>query len=118
MDIRTLQLGAGAISTAIFISSTLPMLAKASQTKDLQSYSLPSMALNTAGNLVHWIYISSLPVGPLWILHGFNTAVTLLMLLGHLAYRCHPKLLAAGRAPAGCTTGGRPNVPANAPNGA
>ena len=118
MDIETLQVGAGVVSSAIFMSSTLPMLAKAWQTKDLQSYSLPSLALNTVGNLIHWVYVLSLPVGPVWFLHGFNTAVTLLMLFGHLAYRCHPKLLASGRAPAGCTTGGRPNAPANAPKGA
>lgn len=43
---------AGIISTVIFVS-TLPMLRKAFQTKDLQSYSLGNIVLANGGNIIH-----------------------------------------------------------------
>ena len=49
------------------------MLLKAFTTHDLRSYSLTHIALSNVGNLIHWVYVASLPVGPIWFLHGFFT---------------------------------------------
>jgi uncharacterized protein with PQ loop repeat len=77
---------AGAISTTIFAASTLPMLIKAFRTKDLSSYSLGNMVLSNLGNVIHSIYIFSLPAGPIWLLHGFYLVTTGLMLVWYLRY--------------------------------
>jgi hypothetical protein len=34
-----------------------------------------------AGNAIYWVYVSSLPVGPIWFLHAFSTVSALLMRL-------------------------------------
>ena len=78
---------AGAISTVIFVISTLPMLFKAFRTKDLRSYSLGNIATANVGNLVQCVYVLSLPVGPIWFLHGFYLVATFLMLLWVIRYR-------------------------------
>ena len=77
---------AGAVSTAIFAASALPMLMKAFRTKDLKSYSLPNIALSNVGNVIHSVYVYSLPPGPIWVLHGFYVITTGLMLLWYLRY--------------------------------
>ncbi len=77
---------AGAVSTAIFATSALPMLIKAFRTKDLKSYSLPSIALSNIGNVIHSVYVYSLPAGPIWMLHSFYLITTGLMLLWYLRY--------------------------------
>lgn len=77
---------AGTFSTALFVLSYLPMLVKAARTHDLDSYSRGQLVLATVGNLVNSVYVFSLPVGPIWFLHGFNLACTLLMLAWHLRY--------------------------------
>jgi uncharacterized protein with PQ loop repeat len=77
---------AGAISTAIFALSTLPMLVKAFRTKDLSSYSLGNILLSNLGNLVHSVYVFSLPAGPIWLLHSFYLVTTGLMLFWYLRY--------------------------------
>ena len=77
---------AGSVSTAIFAASTLPMLIKAFQTKDLKSYSLPNIALSNVGNVIYSLYVYSLPPGPIWALHSFYLVTTGLMLLGYLRY--------------------------------
>lgn len=77
---------AGAASTALFVASTLPMLAKARRTRDLASYSLGNLLLANVGNLVHSVYVLSLPPGPIWALHGFYTATSLTMLAWFLRY--------------------------------
>ena len=82
----TLPVLAGIVSTIIFASSTLPMLRKAAATKDLASYSLGNIALANVGNLVHSIYVFSLPVGPIWALHSFYLVSTALMLFWYLRY--------------------------------
>ncbi len=84
-----LQAVAGIAATAVFVGSTLPMLLKAGRTRDLRSYSLANIALANLGNLLQWIYISSLPLGPIWLLHGFNTSSTALMLIWYLRYAAH-----------------------------
>jgi hypothetical protein len=81
-----LPLIAGSISTTIFALSTLPMLAKASRTKDLRSYSMGNILLSNLGNLVHSLYVFSLPAGPIWLLHTFYLVTTALMLVWYLRY--------------------------------
>ena len=77
---------AGAISTTIFALSTLPMVVKAFRTKDLSSYSLGNILLSNLGNLVHSVYVFSLPAGPIWLLHSFYLVTTGLMLVWYLSY--------------------------------
>ena len=77
---------AGAVSTAIFAASALPMLMKAFRTKDLKSYSLPNIALSNVGNVIHSMYVYSLPLGPIWVLHSFYLVTTGLMLVWYLRY--------------------------------
>jgi hypothetical protein len=77
---------AGSVSTAIFIASTLPMLVKARRTKDLASYSLGNILLANIGNLTYAIYVFSLPLGPVWALHGFHLCATGLMLFWYLRH--------------------------------
>jgi uncharacterized protein with PQ loop repeat len=77
---------AGVISTTIFALSTLPMLQKAFQTKDLRSYSLGNILLNNLGNVIHSVYVFSLPAGPIWVLHSFYLVTTGLMLAWYLRY--------------------------------
>ena len=81
-----LPLVAGAVSTAIFAASAVPMLMKAFRTKDLKSYSLPNIALSNVGNVIHSVYVYSLPPGPIWVLHSFYLVATGLMLLWYLRY--------------------------------
>ena len=77
---------AGIASTIIFAASTLPMLVKAYRTRDLSSYSLGNMLLANVGNVVHSVYVVSLPPGPVWVLHGFYVVSTGLMLVWFLRY--------------------------------
>jgi hypothetical protein len=86
MDAHTLQIIAGSISTLLFITSNVPMLLKAFKTKNLHSYSLSNMLLTNVGNLFHWLYISQLPLGPIWLLHSFYTLTSALMLVCYLRY--------------------------------
>lgn len=86
MDIRSLQVFAGFTSTAMFVTGNLPMLFKAYKTKNLKSYSFGHIALGTLGNLIYWLYIASLPFGPVWILQAFFTLSSLLMLFWYLRY--------------------------------
>jgi predicted histidine transporter YuiF (NhaC family) len=50
---------AGAVSTVLFVSSMIPMLAKAARTKDLASYSLSYIALSNLANAIHTTNILS-----------------------------------------------------------
>lgn len=86
MENITLPTFAGMFSSLIFMTSTLPMLAKAFQTKDLRSYSPVQILLANLGNLLHWLYVASLPFGPIWMLHAFHTLTTGLMLVLYLRY--------------------------------
>lgn len=88
MEFQAVQIVAGSISSLFFISSNLPMLLKAFKTKNLRSYSLSTLVLNNIGNLIYWLYVSSLPIGPIWFMHTFYTITTLLMLVGYLCYEC------------------------------
>jgi uncharacterized protein with PQ loop repeat len=83
---HSLSVLAGFASSMIFISSNLPMLFKALKTKDLSSYSPWHLALGTLGNTIYWLYVISLPVGPVWILQAFFTIVSSSMLFCYLRY--------------------------------
>ena len=86
-DLQHISLLAGIISTILFASSNIPMLVKAYRTRNLQSYSLLHMVMSNVGNGVHWIYVFGLPWGPIWVLHGFYTLATALMLVWYLRHR-------------------------------
>jgi hypothetical protein len=62
------------------------MLIKARRSRNLKSYSLGNLLLANLGNVVHSIYVVSLPVGPIWGLHAFYLITTGLMLLWYLRY--------------------------------
>ncbi len=82
---------AGLISTIIFATSTLPMLVKAWRTRDLHSYSFGTISLANAGNLIHSVYVFSLPVGPIWVLHTFHLVTTGLMFAWYLRFEWMPR---------------------------
>ena len=86
MHSDSLSILAGLVSSTIFISSNLPMLFKAFKTKDLSSYSLGHLSLGTLGNLIYWLYVISLPFGPVWILQIFFTLASASMLFCYLRY--------------------------------
>jgi uncharacterized protein with PQ loop repeat len=81
-----LPVAAGAVAAAVFAMSMLPMLAKAYKTKDVSSYSLGHIALGNLGNMLYTVYVLHLPAGPIWVLHGFYTVSTALMLYWYLRY--------------------------------
>jgi uncharacterized protein with PQ loop repeat len=89
MDLN-LPIIAGTISTTLFAVSMLPMLIKAFQTKDLGSYSLGNILLSNLANLIHSIYVFSLPPGPIWVLHTFYLLTMALMLAWYLRYERQP----------------------------
>lgn len=62
---------AGTASAVVFAVSNLPMLRKALRTGDVSSYSLASVVMINVANLVYSIYVFSLPIGPVWMLHSF-----------------------------------------------
>lgn len=83
----TLSVLAGSVSTALFVASTLPMLAKAARSRDLGSYSAGNLVLANVGNLTYAVYVFSLPVGPIWALHSFYLVSSAAMLLMWVGYR-------------------------------
>jgi uncharacterized protein with PQ loop repeat len=98
MDVPIL---AGMISTVVFAVSNLPMLRKALRTGDVSSYSLSSIAMINAANVVYSLYVFSLPVGPIWALHTFYLVSCLIMLV-----LCIRARRTAGRRPAAGGTAG------------
>jgi uncharacterized protein with PQ loop repeat len=78
---------AGTVSTVVFAVSNLPMLRKALRTRDVSSYSLSSMAMINAANVVYSLYVFSLPIGPIWALHTFYLISCAIMLVLCLAQR-------------------------------
>ena len=63
------------------------MLLKVYKTKDLKSYSLAHISMSNFGNLMYWVYVSSLPVGPVWFLQAFFSLADVLMLTCYLRYQ-------------------------------
>jgi len=92
-----LALLAGLASTALFVGSYLPMLYRALRTRDLGSYSRPSLVLANVGNVVQSVYVFSLPAGPIWFLHTFYLGASALMLGLHI--RHDDDIATAGRTP-------------------
>ena len=72
---------AGTVSTVVFAVSNLPMLRKALRTRDVSSYSVPSMAMINGANVVYSLYVFSLPIGPIWALHTFYVISCAIMLV-------------------------------------
>ena len=87
---------AGTVSTVVFAVSNLPMLRKALSTRDVSSYSLSSLVMINAANVVYSLYVFTLPIGPIWALHTFYVVSCAIMLVLCLRQR-HP---AADRVPA------------------
>jgi uncharacterized protein with PQ loop repeat len=85
-----LQIFAGSIAGLIFAAGSVDMVIKAWRTKDLRSYSLGQILLNNVGNIIYWLYVASLPVGPIYFMHGFFTLVSLLMLVLYFVYQTAP----------------------------
>jgi uncharacterized protein with PQ loop repeat len=92
---------AGTLSTTLFVFSYLPMLVKAFRTRDLRSYSASNLVVANVGNLVHSVYVFSLPPGPLWILHTFYVVSSALMLFWWWRYRSRRPLAVPAEARAG-----------------
>jgi uncharacterized protein with PQ loop repeat len=81
---------AGTIATVAFAVSNLPMLRKALRTRDVSSYSLPSMIIINVANAVYSLYVFTLPFGPIWGLHTFYVISCAIMLLLCLRQRRAP----------------------------
>src|SRR5262245_4975646 len=86
-EMEQIQVVAGSLAGLIFAAGSVDMVVKAWRTKDLRSYSLGQIVLNNVGNLFYWLYVLSLPFGPIYFMHGFFTLVSLLMLIWYFAYR-------------------------------
>jgi len=86
MTTNTMAVLAGLAATTLFVVSYLPMLHRAWRTRDLESYSRPSLVLANVGNVAQAVYVYSLPVGPIWFLHGFYLGASALMLGLHLRH--------------------------------
>ena len=82
-----IQVIAGSIAGLMFSAGSLNMVIKAWQTKDLRSYSLGQIMLNNIGNLFYWLYVISLPFGPIYVMHSFFTLVSLFMLIWYFLYQ-------------------------------
>jgi len=77
---------AGLASTTLFTVSLAPMVWRAARTRDLAAYSLGHLVLNAVGNVVHTVYVLSLPAGPIWVLHGVYVVTTGQMLAWKLRH--------------------------------
>lgn len=86
---------AGMVSTVLFAAANLPMVVKAVRSGDLKSYSASALILGNLGNIVHTVYVMSLPIGPIWVLHGFYVATMATMLA--LYARWYPRSRGRGR---------------------
>lgn len=94
MNLEQIQVIAGSLAGFIFAAGSINMLLKSWQTKDLSSYSFGQMILNNVGNLIYWLYVISLPVGPIWLMHSFFTISSLIMLAWYIIYRTSPEPVA------------------------
>lgn len=78
MDVPVL---AGMVAAIVFATANLPMVVKALRTHDVGSYSLGSITMINAANVVYSLYVFSLPIGPIWLLHGFYLIASAIMLV-------------------------------------
>ena len=86
MNLQHIQIAAGLIASVIFSVSTLAMLLKTARTRNVDSFSLSSLALSNMGNIIYWLYIASLPCGPIHFLHSFYTVAMIIMLAFYVVY--------------------------------
>ncbi|WP_306739855.1 hypothetical protein [Arthrobacter sp. B0490] len=49
------------------------------------------MALSNLANVVHSVYVFSLPPGPIWMLHAFYGVASALMLIWYLRFSKTPR---------------------------
>ena len=98
MNCHNIDIIAGVLSSIIFASGTFSMLIKVVRTHDVDSYSLSSIILNNLGNLVYWLYVFSLPMGPIYFLHLFYTVAMIVMLLCFVLYHHRAKEPASNQA--------------------
>lgn len=77
----------GTIATVLFVVSQAPMLIKAARTRDLASYSGANLVIANVGNLAQTGYVATLPAGPVWALHAFNTLASGCMAYWWLRHR-------------------------------
>ncbi|WP_438854668.1 hypothetical protein [Agromyces sp. M3QZ16-3] len=78
MDVPVL---AGMVAAVVFATANLPMVWKALRTHDVGSYSLGSIAMINGANVVYSVYVFSLPLGPVWLLHSFYLVASAIMLV-------------------------------------
>lgn len=109
MAAHDVALLAGSASTTLFVSSSVPMVVRAARTRDLSSYSPTNLVLSNIGNAVYAVYVVSLPVGPVWVLHGFWSLTSLFMLTWW--WRCRPPRGQAARPTASRTAYATSNSP-------
>jgi uncharacterized protein with PQ loop repeat len=86
MSPLSVQVMAGFTSSMIFVAGNMPMLYKVMKTKDMRSYSLGQIILGNVGNSVYWLYVRSLPMGPVWFLQAFFSSVSAIMLFSYLYF--------------------------------
>jgi hypothetical protein len=87
MNTEQISFIAGLISSFIFVSGNFPMLWRAYKTEEMRSYSRLNILLANIGNLIYWLYVVSLPPGPIWVLHTFYTISSMLMLVMYFRFR-------------------------------
>lgn len=92
-----MQIIAGSLSSLIFAAGTLNMVIKAWRTKDMRSYSVTMLILNNIGNVVYWAYVASLPFGPIYLMHGFYTVASFILLGWWLLFQECPQTAARVR---------------------
>ncbi len=86
MDLVKIAPMLGVFATVLFVLSQAPMLLKAARTKDLNSYSGSNLVIANIGNVAQSAYILTLPAGPVWALHAFNTLSSACMLFWWLRH--------------------------------
>ena len=52
--------------------------------------------MTNVGNAVHTLYVASLPLGPVWLLHSLHVAASATMLVWHLRLGEEPAALPGG----------------------
>lgn len=78
---------AGTIARLIFVISTIPSLTRVYRTRKGDRYSLASLWMATIGNALQWVYVLSLPPGPLYALPTWNTRSAALLRAWCIRYR-------------------------------
>lgn len=106
------SLVAGTIATVVFAVSNLPMLRKALRTRDVSSYSLPSMIMINGANVVYSLYVFTLPFGPIWGLHTFYVGSCAIMLVLCLRQRRAAATRVPTQSQSAVTPSEEPRIPA------